>query len=100
MVFLDHYLPDIAALCQSHKVKSLYVFGSVLKDKFNDESDLDFVVDFQPQDVLDYGDNYFDLKFSLQDMFKRSIDLLEEKAIRNPYLRENIEQQRKLVYGK
>ena len=96
---LNKYSSEINKLCKSHKVKSLYAFGSVLNDKFNDVSDIDLVVDFQPIDVLDYADNYFDLKFSLENIFKRSIDLLEEKAIKNPYFRESLNQQRQLVYG-
>ena len=80
-------------------MKSLYAFGSVLTDKFNDSSDIDLVIDFQPQDVLDYGDNYYDLKFSLQEILKRPIDLLEEIAIKNPYFRQNLERERQLIYG-
>ena len=90
----------ISKLCKTHKVKTLYAFGSVLTDKFNEKSDIDLIVDFQVIDVLDYADNYFDLKFSLEGILKRPIDLLEEKAIKNPYFRQNINQQRQLVYGK
>ena len=64
----------ITELCKAHNVKSLYAFGSVLNDKFNSESDVDLVVDFQPIDVLDYGDNYYDLKFSLEKIFQRKVD--------------------------
>ncbi len=96
---LDNYTSEIVKLCESHKVKSLYAFGSVLNDTFNDESDIDLVVDFQQLDVLDYADNYFDLKFSLEAILKRPIDLLEEKAIKNPYFRQSLNQQRQLVYG-
>lgn len=96
---LELYTPDIIKLCETHKVKSLYAFGSVLTDNFNNESDIDLVVDFSNIAVEDYADNYFDLKFSLQDIFKRPIDLLEEKAIKNPYFKEAVHQKRQLVYG-
>lgn len=89
----------ISKLCENHKVKSLYAFGSVLTDKFNTESDIDLIVDFEPLDVLEYADNYFDLKFALQDILNRHIDLLEDKAIKNPYFRNTIYQQRQLIYG-
>lgn len=99
MNFIEHHNKDILSLCKTHKVKSLYAFGSVLTDKFNNESDVDLIVDFEPLDVLDYGDNYYDLKFSLESILKRSVDLLEEKAIKNPYLRKTINQNKKLIYG-
>jgi predicted nucleotidyltransferase len=96
---LENYAPDIIKLCKAHKVKSLYAFGSVLTDKFNNESDIDLIVDFSNIELEDYADNYFDFKFSLQDILKRPVDLLEEKAIKNPYLKQSINQQRQLVYG-
>ena len=96
---LGIHTSEIAHLCEKHKVKSLYAFGSVLTDRFNSESDIDLIVDFYNIDVEDYADNYFDFKFSLQDILERPIDLLEEKAIKNPYFLESINQQRQLIYG-
>lgn len=98
MSILDRYSTSVKDLCERHNVKKLYAFGSVLTDKFNDESDIDLIVDFEPIDVEHYADNYFDLKFSLQDIFKRHIDLLEEKALKNPFFIQAISQQRKVVY--
>ena len=99
MTILEQHSTEIKKLCDRHKVKSLYAFGSVLTDKFNMGSDIDLIVDFEPIDVSTYADNYFDLKFSLQDIFHRSIDLLEEKTISNPYFRQVISENRRLVYG-
>lgn len=99
MNLIQYHSKEITNLCKSHKVKSLYAFGSVLTDKFNPESDVDLIVDFQQLDVLDYGDNYYDLKFSLEEIFKRKVDLLEEKAIRNPYFLKTLNQNKQLIYG-
>ena len=96
---LDNYQISISKLCEDHKVKSLYAFGSVLTENFGNQSDIDLIVDFEHQDVLDYGDNYFDLKFALEKMFNRPIDLLEEIALKNPYFKQAIYQQRQLIYG-
>ncbi|HUH33126.1 MAG TPA: nucleotidyltransferase domain-containing protein [Daejeonella sp.] len=89
----------ISRLCVSHKVKNLYAFGSILTDQFNHQSDIDLIVDFEPLNVLDYADNYFDLKFALQDILKRPVDLLEANAITNPFFKNSINQQKKLIYG-
>ena len=96
---LSAYKKEINALCTNHKVKSLYAFGSVLTTNFNANSDIDLIVDFKDIDVKDYADNYFDFKFSLQDIFKRQIDLLEEQAIKNPYFKQVVNQTKELVYG-
>lgn len=97
---LEIYTPEITKLCETHQVKSLYIFGSALTDNFNEQSDVDLIVDFANVAIEDYADNYFDLKFSLEDILKRPVDLLEEKAIKNPYFRQSANQQRQLVYGK
>jgi len=96
---LKIYASDIARLCKTHNVKSLYVFGSALKDNFNKDSDFDMIVDFENIAVEDYADNYFDFKFALQDVLNRPVDLLEEKAIKNPYFKKSINHQRQLLYG-
>lgn len=96
---LEEFISDIVKLCKTYKVKSLYVFGSVLKENFNKGSDIDFIVDFANVEVEDYADNYFDFKFALQNILKRPIDLLEERAIKNPYFRESVNTQRQLIYG-
>jgi predicted nucleotidyltransferase len=98
-MYLEKYIKEIKILCQKNKVKTLYVFGSVLTNRFSDKSDIDFIVDIDALDPLDYADNYFNLKFALEELLNRQIDLLEQKAIKNPYLRENIENSKNLLYA-
>ena len=99
-MYLDNYTNSLQSLCHQNKVKALYVFGSVLSDKFNDQSDIDLIVDIDSNDPFEYADNYFNLKFALQDLLKRPIDLLENKAIKNPFLRKSIDRSKILVYAK
>lgn len=99
-MYLDNYKTEIYRLCLQNKVKSLYVFGSVLTDNFNENSDIDLVVDIDSDDPFDYADNYFNLKFALQDLIDRPIDLLENKAIKNPYVKQNIDHSKSLIYAK
>ena len=100
---MNHLLEDnklkIDALCQNHKVKTLYAFGSVLTPKFNENSDIDLIVDFKQQDVSEYAANYFNLKFALQAIFNREIDLLETKAVKNPYFLAYINSKKRLIYA-
>src|SRR5687767_1673817 len=99
MTLIDKHTKVIQNLCHRYKVKRLYAFGSVLTNQFNSASDIDLMVDFELQDMDEYADNYFNLKFALEDTFKRKIDLLEEKAIKNPYFKQSIERNRQVVYG-
>ena len=99
MGLIEIYKNQIQRLCESHKVKTLYSFGSVNTAKFTQDSDVDMVVDFKIEDPIEYTDNYFDLKFELEKIFNRKIDLLESKAIKNPFLKERIDKTKVLVYG-
>ena len=99
MKLIENNIQKIIALCKKHKVEKLFVFGSILTNRFNDKSDVDMVVDFDKINLEDYADNYFDFKYSLEDLFGREVDLLEDKAIRNPILRRNIDNSKLLVYG-
>ena len=94
MTILEKHINDINKLCSTYKVKQLYAFGSVLTDKFSINSDIDLIVDFEPIDIVHYADNYYDFKFSLEDVLQKPVDLLEEKAIKNPYFRQVIDKQR------
>ncbi|MDL5044477.1 nucleotidyltransferase domain-containing protein [Oscillatoria amoena NRMC-F 0135] len=99
MGFIETYKNQIQRLCESHKVKTLYAFGSVNTEKFTQDSDVDLVVDFKIDDPIEYTNNYFDLKFELERILNRQIDLLENKAIRNPFLKESIDKTKVLLYG-
>jgi predicted nucleotidyltransferase len=99
MNLIERDIVVIRDLCLKHKVSKLFAFGSVLTDRFRSESDIDFVVDFQDIDLYEYADNYFDLKYSLEKLLQRKVDLLEDKAISNPYFRQSIDSSKKLIYG-
>jgi predicted nucleotidyltransferase len=99
MKLLELKIDDIVRLCRLHKVSKLFAFGSVLKESFNDESDIDLIVDFDQVPIEDYADNYFNLKYELESLFNRPVDLLEEQAIRNPYFKREVEKERQLIYG-
>jgi predicted nucleotidyltransferase len=99
MNFFTQYSEQINNLCKQYNVKKLFAFGSVLTNRFNSNSDIDMVIDIDSTNPLEYADNYFNLKFALQDLFNRPVDLLENKAIRNDYLRREIDNSKQLIYA-
>lgn len=86
-------------MCKKHKVDKLFVFGSILTSRFNEKSDVDLLVTFRKAEVEDYFNNYFDFKYSLEDLLGRKVDLLEEQTIVNPYLRKSVDATKTLIYG-
>ena len=92
---------DITRLCKQYSVKQLELFGSALNEGDFDpqNSDIDFLVEFLPLEPGQHAKAYFGLLEELQDMFGRNIDLVEVKAIMNPYLLESINQNRTEIYA-
>jgi len=88
----------IAALCRQYGIRKLDVFGSAAIGEFDpDTSDLDFVVDlggYEPG----VSRRFFGFVWALEDLLGVSVNLLTEDSIKNPYLREAIEEQRTRVY--
>lgn len=98
MELIKQNIEHLKKICLQHNVGELYVFGSILTDKFSDSSDIDFLIQFEKIDVLKYFDNYMDFKEKLEALFGREVDLLENQAIKNPILKKIIERDKKLVY--
>lgn len=98
MNLIEKNIDTIYALCKQHKVEELFIFGSILTSNFNDTSDVDFLVQFEKIDIMDYFDNYMDFKEKLEDLFGRPVDLLENQAIRNPIFRKVLDREKRLVY--
>jgi predicted nucleotidyltransferase len=98
MNLLDKYNSQLISLCEKYNVNELSVFGSILTSEFNNNSDVDFVVDFKDVERNVYADNYFNFKKSLENLFNRKIDLLEKIALKNPYFIQVLNDTKKMVY--
>lgn len=101
MKLIELNISRIIELCKQYRVRSLAVFGSILTERFNDESDVDLLVDFDTTDheKWDYVGNYFRFRDALENLFNRKVDLIENKGIRNPLFREAVESSKLLIYG-
>jgi predicted nucleotidyltransferase len=98
MRLLTAHIEEIRTACVTNKVRTLFAFGSVTNDKFKSDSDVDLVVDIAETDPFAYSENYFNLKVQLEKIFNRHVDLLEQRAIRNSFLKKEIDQTKILIY--
>jgi hypothetical protein len=97
---LEQHRTDVEALCRRFQVHRLDLFGSAASGEFRaEESDIDFLVEFEPPDGTGHADRYFGLLEALQQLFGRPVDLVVASAIRNPYFRESVERTRTLLYA-
>lgn len=100
MNILEKHKSIIATLCIAHNVKVLYAFGSVLdENKFNDESDVDLLVEFNEMELEEYGNNYFRFIEELEKTFKRSVDLVTIRFMKNRFFIERVNRSKKLLFA-
>lgn len=101
MKLIELNINKIIALCTKYKVKSLYVFGSILTSRFNDASDVDMAVSFDKERISleDYADNFFSFQFDLESIFNRQVDLVCYDAITNPIFRQELDETKLQLYG-
>lgn len=88
----------LAAFCRKWRVRELSLFGSALRDDFGPESDLDFLVSFEPEARLDI-DILLDMKEELEARFGRPVDVVEKEALRNPWRKHEILRTREVIYA-
>ncbi len=87
-------------LCRQFHVRRLELFGSAATGNFRPgESDIDFLVEFEPLPPGEHANTYFGLLFGLEDLFGRPIDLVMASAIKNPYFRESVDETKVLVFA-
>lgn len=100
MKLIELNIKNIIELCKKYRVKTLAVFGSILTDNFRDDSDVDMLVDFDTtnHEQWDYVSNYFDFRESLEKLFGRRVDLIENGGIRNPLFRESVDKKKQIIY--
>ncbi len=95
---VDLHSKNFIALCKSHKVKELYIFGSAVTGNFTDKSDLDLLVEINDTDPLTRGELLLSLWNEFEQYFNRKVDLLTFNSLRNPYLKDSVNNTKRLIY--
>ena len=97
---VEEHAKAIEDLCRRFQVRRLELFGSAASGVFNPRSsDLDFLVEFNELRSGECADSYFGLLEGLQERFRRKVDLVVTRSVRNPYLLESIQRSKALLYA-
>ena len=94
---LDLPIDRIAELCRTHHVRELSVFGSALRADFRDDSDIDMLVLFEPEDLIGVLERAA-LQEALADAVARPVDLVSKRGL-NRVIRQQILKDARAIYG-
>ncbi len=98
MLDITHYEGKIRRICTSLHLKKLALFGSAVTNKFGPKSDIDVLVEFGSQKSQNLFDTYFALKEELENIFHRPVDIVVERSVKNPFLKQAINLTRRTIY--
>jgi predicted nucleotidyltransferase len=101
LTLLAEKLPELERLCKLHGVRRLEVVGSAAREVDFDQarSDFDFLVEFEPGRLPATLSAFFGFREALAQTVGRPVDLLMLEAVRNPYVKANLERNRLLLYA-
>ena len=99
MGIIDDNKELISLLCRKYAVQQLYVFGSVIRDDFGPNSDIDLAVVFSRTSIAGSFDQYFDFKQELEQLLKRPVDLVCSNSIRNSIFHQELDANKRLIYA-
>lgn len=91
-------LEQIEAFCHRWEVTEFALFGSVLRDDFRPDSDIDVLLTFLPEQWLTW-DDWQAMETELETLFQRKVDLVSKKYLKNPYRRYEILNTREVIYA-
>ncbi|MBW6471897.1 MAG: nucleotidyltransferase domain-containing protein [Anaerolineaceae bacterium] len=98
---IDYSQKELQEFCQRWRITRLEIFGSAIRDDFNEESDIDLLVEYHP----DFHRTLVDMEEmqkEIEEIFQRPVDLITRKTIessQNPYKRQNILDSAVILYG-
>ena len=97
---IAHNLTSIQTLFKKYKIVKAYLFGSIITHRFNQESDIDILIELDENlPPLELGENYWNLNEELTQLLKRKIDLIIKRSLKNKYFMDEINKSNILIYG-
>jgi len=97
---LARHQEALERLCRQFRVRRLELFGSAATGRYRPgESDVDFLVEFEPLPPGAYADAYFGLLEALETLLARPIDLVMASAIENPYFQQSVDETKVLIFA-
>ncbi len=96
---LEEITEKIPSVCRFYRIQTVDVFGSIARGDSNENSDIDFLIEFEEPRTEGISERYFGFLHTLEDMFQCRIDVLTSRSLKNPYFIKRIGEEKKRIYG-
>ena len=90
---------EVQEACKTFRVKRLHVFGSFASGDFNESSDVDLLVEFDRDGYAGAFEQLMDFKAQMETLLQRPVDIIVNRAFRNPRFQEELNRTKQLVYA-
>ena len=94
---IDIPVEALAELCRRYHVRELALFGSILRDDFRDDSDVDMLVEYEPDARVGLYE-HFDLQMELERLVGRKVDLISKRGL-NVVIRDDVVLSSQVLYA-
>ena len=95
---IDVSIEKVKALCEKYGIEELSLFGSVLREDFGPQSDVDVMLKFRPGHGFTF-ENTPDIQDDLAAIFGRPVDVIEKGRVRNPFRKHSIMNSYRVLYA-
>jgi len=99
VITIEELRKEISPLCEKHRIAYVDAFGSIARSEQTQESDIDLIIEFAEPRKDKTSTRFFGFLHDLEDRFHHRVDLLTEKSLRNPFLKETVNRDRIRIYG-
>ena len=99
MITIEELKKEISPLCEKHRIAYVDAFGSIARSEQTQDSDIDLIIEFSEPRSERISNRFFGFLHDVEDRFHHKVDLLTEKSLKNPFLKETVNQNRIRIYG-
>ena len=99
MITVEELKKEMPSICEKYRIAYVDAFGSIARSEQNEASDIDLIIEFTEPRRERISSRFFGFLHDVEDRFHHKVDLLTEKSLRNPFLKEKVNKDRVRIYG-
>jgi predicted nucleotidyltransferase len=99
LITIEDLKKEMPPICEKYRIAYVDAFGSIARSEQKEDSDIDLIIEFSEPRREKISNRFFGFLHDVEDRFQRRVDLLTENSLRNPFLKDKVDQERLRIYG-